>query len=185
MFVPKVPRRVDFCGCPPCPLCFDFVEPTPPVQVQEEEPIEAPVLVEERVDGIVQMGKAVLGRVPRPDEMPALLKAAETIHEQNKLRVQDQQQADAARKRMHEERRVTMTVEAVIAAKVKERNAPGPRPELNPVNLDNMDPEKVKEACGLVAPVDDDLLRREAKVTKGKALKEEELQQLYRQMYRR
>jgi hypothetical protein len=26
MWVPKVPRRPDFCGCPPCPLCYDWAD---------------------------------------------------------------------------------------------------------------------------------------------------------------
>lgn len=27
MWVEKVPRRSDFCGCPGCPLCYNWVEP--------------------------------------------------------------------------------------------------------------------------------------------------------------
>lgn len=54
MRVPKVPRRYDFCGYPPCGLCFDEVEPAPPVP--EEDPQEI------RVDGLIAMTEELTGK---------------------------------------------------------------------------------------------------------------------------
>lgn len=61
MYVPKVPRRYDFCGCPPCGLCFDWVEPVPPVEVKEEEPIAPPEELP-RVDGIDKAAMDLTGK---------------------------------------------------------------------------------------------------------------------------
>lgn len=58
MFVPKVPRRYDFCGCPPCALCFDWVEPVPPQPTPEEEQTCEPV----RVDGIDKAAMDLTGK---------------------------------------------------------------------------------------------------------------------------
>lgn len=177
MYVPKKPRRSDFCGCPPCPLCYDYVEPAPPVEVKVEE--EAPVAETKPaepvvINGIVRMGQAILGRPPTLEEMPALTRAAETIHEQNKLRVQDEQRALQAVKDADRENHIALMCGAVIKEKVRERSAPKPTPTLNTVNLDDMDPQKVKEACGLVAPVDQELLVRESPKQKSEKEKARE-----------
>lgn len=58
MFVPKVPRRYDFCGRPPCGLCFDWVDPTPPPPPDEPLVVCEPV----RVDGVMKMTEDLTGK---------------------------------------------------------------------------------------------------------------------------
>lgn len=176
MFVPKKPKRIDFCGCPPCPLCYVWVEPPPPIEQVVEEPKE--------VDGIVKMGQIILGRDPTPDEMPALKRAAETIHEQNLLRTRDQQQAEAIRKNVDREQHIGMVCEAIIKDKARERNAPKPK-ELNTVNLDDMEEAKVRAACGLEVEPDKELLRRENKRNRTAQQEKERMDAYYNAFNRR
>lgn len=67
----KIPKRSDFCGCPPCGLCFDWVDDEP----------RAPI-----VDGLVKMAEDVTGKpiakVTEP-ELKVVKAAAQEIHERN------------------------------------------------------------------------------------------------------
>lgn len=83
MYVPKVPRRSDFCGSPPCPLCFDWVEPVPPEEVKKSDPLEAPVGY--RIDGMRKMTEEILGKDAEPtnEQKAQLYQGAETVHLRN------------------------------------------------------------------------------------------------------
>ena len=56
MWVKKIPERYDFCGCPPCGLCYDWVEP----------------ITEEVVEGIVHIATELLDRGPSFLELKAV-----------------------------------------------------------------------------------------------------------------
>lgn len=75
MWVKKIPERYDFCGRPPCGLCFDWVEPN-----------AAPV------EGIVKMGRDILGKDEiTPKERKQLEKAAERVHVVKKEMAQERE----------------------------------------------------------------------------------------------
>lgn len=62
MWVVKRPKRSDFCGCPPCGLCFDWVEPQRPVPewVTDDTPI--PKGLQAPVDGLIKMTEDLTGK---------------------------------------------------------------------------------------------------------------------------
>ena len=62
-WVEKVPRRYDFCGRPPCEICYDWIGP-------DGEPSNA----------IVQMGVEMLGREPDANEREQLIEINRNIH---------------------------------------------------------------------------------------------------------
>jgi hypothetical protein len=79
-WVVKKPKRYDFCGCPPCPLCFVWQEPAPPAKT--EEPKAVAKAKPKVVDGMVKLALDLLGREPTSDsEVSQLKDIAETIHE--------------------------------------------------------------------------------------------------------
>lgn len=81
MFVPKVPRRYDFCGCPPCGLCFDYVQPAPPV---EDNTLEQMV-----VDGLIKMTEDLTGKAIAEcteAEVKQVKGIAEDMHNRNLVR---------------------------------------------------------------------------------------------------
>jgi glycerol-3-phosphate cytidylyltransferase-like family protein len=64
MWVEKQPLPDDFCGCPPCPLCYVWTDgdhPTP-------------------LDAIEKQALDLLGRKPTPAERKKLREAAERVH---------------------------------------------------------------------------------------------------------
>lgn len=82
MWIPKRPKPGDFCGCPPCPICFDWQSPEADTRDRYEK------LWEEKkiMDG---MTKFLQDMAPQGRELgeakTAQLKAvAEEIHEKNK-----------------------------------------------------------------------------------------------------
>lgn len=89
MWVPKVPRRWDFCGCPPCGLCFDWAEPRrEPKVVRQEEPnfteLEVRVMA-----GLDKMVEDLLGKPAdqaTPEEKGKVELVAEQMHERNIIR---------------------------------------------------------------------------------------------------
>ncbi len=73
-WVVKIPKRADFCGCPPCALCFDFVHDQPADQPQEV------------MSGIDKMIEDIVGKPAEqatPAEVAIVQKVAEEIHERN------------------------------------------------------------------------------------------------------
>ncbi len=177
MFVVKTPKRVDFCGCPPCPLCYDWVEPAPPVQVQQAEQTPEPVVM----TGVEKMALDLLGRAPNAEERKIMKAAAERVHEANVLRNKEQAAALEARADADREQNITRTVEGIIKAKTKEREAEKAAKPRNFTTVDNMDPEKVKELCGATAPVDVELLTRE-NTGKKKLTEKEKIQAEYERL---
>lgn len=179
MYVPKIPRRLDFCGCPPCPLCFDWVEPAPPVEITKEIPIIPPV-VEVRIDGIAKMAEEFGVKNPTTKQLRELRNAAEKIHErnleQNTISPEDKGKADAQRRAEYFEGRA---IEAAIKTKAKEKKKE-PVPVDNRPTLDELTPEQLQEA--MKPKVDESLIKREEKSKKAteevlRKKKERELQQ--------
>lgn len=84
MWIPKVPRRWDFCGCPPCGLCFNWVAPRrEPKTVKESDPIVCEEIV---MDGLVKMTEDLLGKPAEQatlEEKAQVEKVALQIHERN------------------------------------------------------------------------------------------------------
>src|SRR5579872_7519657 len=65
-WVVKNPRRPDFCGCPPCPLCYDWADKS---SVN---------------DGLRQfMFDLLKGKEPTKEEERTLTEAAQAIHVRN------------------------------------------------------------------------------------------------------
>lgn len=83
MWVPKIPRRYDFCGCPPCGLCFDWLEPERPVEITEEDPIEATAGY--RIDGVRKMVEDIVGPNSTEEQRRQIYEGAILVHEKNKL----------------------------------------------------------------------------------------------------
>lgn len=85
MYVPKVPRRYDFCGCPPCGLCFDWVEPVPPEEVKKEDPLAPPVDAGYRIDGVRKMVEDIVGPNSTEEQRRQIYEGAVLVHEKNLL----------------------------------------------------------------------------------------------------
>ena len=131
MYVPKTPRRFDFCGCPPCPLCYDYVIDVPvdvSMEVEETAPVEQVV-----VDGVMRMAEELLGREPTPTELRVLKETAYKIHVENRNRTKQDEEA-------YREHDRTLRIEMTIDAILKEARRPKvERKELNPINIDMME----------------------------------------------
>lgn len=68
-WVEKVPRRYDFCGCPPCGLCYDYVED-----------LKDPAIEQAKIEGIAKMALDLLGRMPTAPERQRLEEEADRAH---------------------------------------------------------------------------------------------------------
>lgn len=155
--VPKNPRTYDFCGCPPCGICFDWVEDQPAEAAQEEGIVE-PVVV----DGLEQMGRELLGREPTEEERKIIKEAADRVHLRNlNQKIERDKIIEEQRQEFHD-RHTAMQAEAAIKDALRKKDAPAPVP-VNTVNLDDMDPEKVRELCGATAKPDPDQIDFEKK----------------------
>lgn len=205
MYVVKIPQRSDFCGCPPCPLCYDWVEPAPPVEVEIREIRGGELVVDKelqvptgyRIDGMRKMVEDILGEnvTPTPEQKQQLLEGAMAVHvrnlERNKLTEKEAVQETV------DESWVAKGVEALLTQRRKA--AENKSKPLNTVNIDSIAdkvqekdkvPEEVEEriknnvtvpTSSSSAPVDDDLLRRERKYA-GRVTKETRDQMMARYM---
>jgi hypothetical protein len=105
--------RPDFCGCPPCPLCFDIVDDAGG-----------------RVDGFESMVRSLAGKGSEelaPEARAELEGAAESIHAANLARAQDPDAAlREADRRQHLERQLAQGLrDARIATKRPQQRAAG------------------------------------------------------------
>ena len=66
MWVPRTPKRADFCGCPPCPLCYDWATDAPAGRVQD-------AWVQEIISGMTKFTDDLLdGKEPTETEKETL-----------------------------------------------------------------------------------------------------------------
>jgi hypothetical protein len=93
MYIPRTPRPFDFCGCPPCPICFVLGDDGG----------------NEIADGMIVFFKEILqaDRIPTPEEKKALEEAAQRIHvaNMNRHKLLDEE-LRAADTEQHTKRRV-------------------------------------------------------------------------------
>jgi hypothetical protein len=164
MFVAKTPKRSDFCGCPPCPLCFDFVEPAPPRVVEVEAVEELPYIEPVVIDGLEKMARDLLGREPNAEERKIMKEAGERVHVNNLNAKIERDKLIAERSEQAQTEHFNKKLMAKIKGIQAERNQPKP---LNHINIDDMDPKKVEELCGTTAPVDNVLVNREREALKA------------------
>lgn len=88
MYVPKNPKRWDFCGCPPCGLCYDWAEPAPPVVVEEGSIIKDEGFLENqgyRIDGVRKMVEDIVGPDSTEEQRRQVYEGAVLVHEKNLL----------------------------------------------------------------------------------------------------
>ena len=120
-YVERSPRRSDFCGCPPCPICYD------PVIIDGEK---APTFQEVMSD--------IYGEGPMPQTEQEYEWAHVAAHQ---CRKELEQRADG--EFFQEQDRVKMTqiqIDDLLRRAKKAAEAPKP---LNTVNLDDMPVEAV------------------------------------------
>lgn len=126
-WVPRTPKRADFCGCPPCPLCFDWAG---------DNGI---------VSGMDRFFQDMLGpKAPTANETEVLNDAAESIHVSNlgySKRVDEQfKAADEARRDAFAQQ----DADAFLARKRREAELPKPVVDTRPC-LDDMDLSKLND----------------------------------------
>lgn len=117
-WIAKTPRRFDFCGCPPCPLCFDWVDG------------------EKRTLGMDKFISDIMGkRTPTltVEEAQTMQKSAQAIHAANLNK--DERLAEELRDADHAQHFQRQMGEALQLAKSQ---ALRPKP-LNTVVLDGKD----------------------------------------------
>ena len=92
-YVVRQPKRYDFCGCPPCPLCFDFVEPAPSVseRIPDDAVIPRDLLAPDAVvvDGLDKMAEVLLDKPIEEitkEEKAKVKDVAEDLHQGNIVR---------------------------------------------------------------------------------------------------
>lgn len=145
MYVPKVPRRRDFCGCPPCGICFDWVEPAPPKEVEKSDPIDTsdPVATGYRTDGVRKMIEEILGPdvTPTADQKAQIYEGAMLAHLYNLD--QSKKTPQEAHQEIIDESFIRQGVEAFL--KQKRIEAAVVRPPVNTRNLDDMADEIAKK----------------------------------------
>jgi hypothetical protein len=128
MWVPRTPKRADFCGCPPCPICYAWADGngTDPV------------------DGIEQMARDMLGRAPSPQEKATLEQSAEKIHIGNLARVKETEERIAAREAAEEQRWADIKMDAFLKQQRREAARPKPTVDSRPC-LDDLPAEAFEE----------------------------------------
>lgn len=128
MWVTKIPMRPDFCGCPPCPTCFDWTD-------GEHSP---------RIEGMVKFFRDLLGdKKPTKKQKAELEKAADAIHVANKAaKTQPPIDVDAGAEEFHaaDERQFMHRRLRAIACE-REKETARPKVASLPV-LDHIDMEK-------------------------------------------
>lgn len=131
MYVVKKPKRSDFCGCPPCPLCYDWVDDIEAKKPEEERKV---------VPGIIAMGMQLMGKqeLTRP-EIALMEEAGDRIHVANLARPKQQEEEFQAAVELRQLEVFLETAEASKPKKVpvKPRNK----------TLDDMTPAELEAAC--------------------------------------
>jgi hypothetical protein len=124
MWVPRTPRRPDFCGCPPCPLCFDWAE---------DNRIES---------GMTKYIRDILGadRQSTAQEKKTLDDVAEKIHAANLAR--PQQIEEQVREQQEAQNTRWCAVGIAQLAKTRRIEAARPKPAPRAVTCDDIDVEK-------------------------------------------
>lgn len=152
MWVVKQPKRYDFCGCPPCRLCYDWVEPReePVVEVIVETiTVPPPPVV---VDGVDFTLRELLGEgvVATPEQRAAVVRGLEEVHKRNLLMLVDPEKpADGgAAAKLKEEEEHRWIAKGVGRLLRDARRAEGYKPREVREVLDNLDPEEVKKRLG-------------------------------------
>lgn len=136
MWIVKIPKRYDFCGMPPCGLCFDWVE-------GESAP----------VDGIVKMARDVLGKESiTEEEERQLIAAAEHVHVIKKAEAEKRLPPIADLAAAYDDRQAVVAMGIQLAAAVKARKA-APTPPKRAVLLDQIDMPNPVPAAPPPAPV--------------------------------
>lgn len=183
MWVPKVPRPSDFCGCPPCGICFNWVEPAPPVAVEEED---SPIVMENpagyQTDGVRKMVEDILGKdvVPTREQVQQVYEGAVLVHERN-LR-NSKKTAKELEQEIIDENFTRKGVESFMKQKAKEAATIASTKKVNFITCDSRADEEAKKekekvedkvltppvrvktpVASKAAPVDEQLLRRERK----------------------
>lgn len=130
MYVVKKPKRSDFCGCPPCPLCYDWCDDIEAKKSEEEQRV---------VPGIIAMGMELMGKKKLTQPEIALMKeAGAKIHAANLARPKQQEEEFQAAVELRQLEVFLETAEASKPKKVpvKPRNK----------TLDDMTPEELEAA---------------------------------------
>lgn len=133
-WVIKTPKHPEFCGCPPCPLCFDWQTEAPAGRVQDS-------WVQEIISGMTKFTGDMLGtKTPTPNEVEVLKGAAEAIHESNRT---FGARVDAEFKAADEAQQTERQMSAFLAKKREDAARP-PVKEV-PACLDEMDLSKIND----------------------------------------
>lgn len=141
-WVIKIPKRSDFCGCPPCPLCFVFVDEDK-LKRDQEAGIKKLEDKAEVLSGIEKMARDLLGEIPAtPEQTKTLEDAAEKIHARNLVaQVEGPRNDGATFEEMDRAKRLEMQVKSGLkeARKLEEAKK---RADIKPKpgkTLDDMD----------------------------------------------
>lgn len=124
-WVPRTPRPLDFCGCPPCPICFCWAGD------------------DGLTDGMEKFARDMLGgKSPSADEKQVLQDAAQAIHVANLAApARIDEELRAADKAQHMQRRA----DAFLAQKRDEAVRPSaPKKDKRPT-LDDLGPEVLEK----------------------------------------
>jgi hypothetical protein len=125
MWIPRTPRRPDFCGCPPCPLCFDWAS-------DEGLKIE---------DGMQKFTRDMLGdRAPSAQEKETLDEAADRVHLGNLNRKIEQEAAQEQRLLAEDIHWIERKTSEIAAQRRAEAARPAPAPPRT-VTCDDIDVE--------------------------------------------
>lgn len=133
-WIVRIPKRPDFCGCPPCPLCYNWGSEPPAGRVQDK-------WVQEIIDGMSKFkGDMLGGRAPTANETEVLNAAAEAIHVGNlSFSQRVDEEFKAADKAQHTKRQM----DAFLAE--KRADAARPPPVEAKACLDDMDLSKIND----------------------------------------
>lgn len=130
MWVPRTPKRADFCGCPPCPICYCWAD--------GEKITDG---VSKMIDNLIEtMG----GVQPTTDQRADLVKVADKIHVSNLARTKETEDRIAAAKVAEEERWAGIRTEAFLKEKLREQAREKPKVDLRPT-LDELPAEAFAE----------------------------------------
>lgn len=129
MWIPKTPRRSDFCGRPPCSLCFDWAE---------DNGIDTKKGIDKMIDDLLE------GKAPTEAQRKTIEDAAQRIHDGNLLRNTpiDQDEAIAYFHAQDSQQHMDRQLEAFLAQKRHEKEIK--RPQLRQT-LDQMELEKSEQ----------------------------------------